>query len=271
MEIDKFWTRGNLKERIKNALNEAGLNKDDLKIEDLHPIDQYHARGILATKELAEKVNVKENQTIIDVGCGLAGPARYFANKFKCNVFGIDITPAFIEVGIDFNKKTKMDDKVSLEVSDGHTLPFDNNKFDGAISQHVTMNINNRERFFSEIYRVLKNDTFFAFSEHGLGPKGNPIFPLPWADNKEMSFLIEPSLTLQLLTKIGFKKISFLETGKKYMEGYEKSLKTRNSSQIPTLGMHVIGGPTMFERQKNSMLSIKEKRTLPFEIICYKN
>ena len=156
MEIDKFWTRGNLKERITNALNEAGLNKDDLKIEDLHPIDQYHARGILATKELAEKVNVKENQTIIDVGCGLAGPARYFANKFKCNVFGIDITPAFIEVGIDFNKKTKMDDKVSLEVSDGHTLPFDNNKFDGAISQHVTTNINNRERFFSEIYRVLK-------------------------------------------------------------------------------------------------------------------
>ena len=32
MEIDKFWTRGNLKERIKNALNEAGLNKDDLKM-----------------------------------------------------------------------------------------------------------------------------------------------------------------------------------------------------------------------------------------------
>ena len=271
MEIDQFWTRGNLKERIASALNQSGLNKASLKIEDLHPIDQYHARGILATKELAEKVDIKENQSIIDVGCGLAGPARYFANKFKCNVYGVDITPAFIEAGTDFNKRTKMDNKVHLQVSDGNTLPFDNSMFDGAISQHVTMNIKNRENFFTEIFRVLKKDKFFAFSEHGLGPKGNPIFPLPWADNEDMSFLINPELTIQLLTKIGFKNISFLETSKKYMEGYQKSLKPKATLHIPKLGMHVIGGPTMFERQKNSMLSIKEKRTLPFEIICYKN
>ena len=164
-----------------------------------------------------------------------------------------------------------MDNKVHLQVSDGNTLPFDNSMFDGAISQHVTMNIKNRENFFTEIFRVLKKDKFFAFSEHGLGPKGNPIFPLPWADNEDMSFLINPELTIQLLTKIGFKNISFLETSKKYMEGYQKSLKSKGTLDVPKLGMHVIGGPTMFERQKNSMLSIKEKRTLAFEIICYKN
>ncbi len=271
MEIDKFWTRGNLKERVFKALDKSGLNKSNLNIEDLHPIDQYHARGIAATKELAEKVNIKENQIIIDVGCGLAGPARYFAKKFQCNVVGVDITPAFIEIGIEFNKRTNMDDKVSLTVSDGNTLPFDDNKFDAAISQHVTMNIENRERFFTEIYRILKNDTFFAFSEHGLGPKGNPIFPLPWADNEEMNFLIEPNLTIELLKKIGFKNIKLLKTGKKYVEGYEKSVKAKDLSKTPILGMHVIGGPTMFERQKNSMLSIKENRTLPFEIICFKN
>ena len=271
MGIDQFWTRGNLKERIDNALNQSGLNKRSLKIEDLHPIDQYHARGIAATKELAEKIDIKENQSIIDVGCGLAGPARYFADKFKCNVYGVDITPAFIEAGKDFNKRTNMDDKVHLQVSDGNTLPFHNDKFDGAISQHVTMNIENRESFFKEIFRVLKKDMFFAFSEHGLGPKENPIFPLPWADNEDMSFLIKPDLTIELLKKIGFKNILFLETGKKYVEGYEKYLKSKRTSDIPTLGMHVIGGQTMFERQKNSMLSIKEERTLPFEIICYKN
>ena len=55
------------------------------------------------------------------------------------------------------------------------------------------------------------------------------------------------------------------------MESYEKSLKRKKEFEIPTLGMHVIGGPTMFERQNNSLLSIKEQRTLPFEIICFKN
>ena len=152
MKIDEFWTRENLKERIANALNLFDLNKTNLKIECLHPIDQYHARGITATKELGEKIDIKENKTIIDFGCGLAGPARYFSKKFKCNVVGLDITPAFIEIGIDFNKRTNMDDKVSLEVCDGNSLPFDDGKFDGAISQHVTMNVENRKRFFSEIF-----------------------------------------------------------------------------------------------------------------------
>ena len=152
MDVDQFWTRGNLKERIDNALTESNLNKSDLKIEDLHPIDQYHARGIAATRELAEKLDVKENQTMIDVGCGLGGPARYFAKKFNCNVVGVDITPAFVEVGIDFNKRTNMTDKVSLSISDGNTLPFYNSSFDAAISQHVTMNVENRKRFFSEIF-----------------------------------------------------------------------------------------------------------------------
>ena len=40
MEIDQFWTRGNLKERIARALNQSGLNKDNLKIEDLHHIQR---------------------------------------------------------------------------------------------------------------------------------------------------------------------------------------------------------------------------------------
>ena len=271
MKVQDFWTRGNLKERVRIALEKSNLNKKSLNIEDLHPIDQYHARGVEATKELAEKLKVDKNHKIIDIGCGLGGPARYFAKHFQCKVTGVDITPAFIEIGNDFNKKTKMDDKVSLKVTNGKTLPFDIEEFDGAISQHVTMNVKNRDLFFSEIYRVLKKKSFFAFSEHGLGPKGNPIFPLPWADNEDMNFLKTPSSTVEILQKVGFKDISLVETGAKYMESYEKSLKRKKEFEIPTLGMHVIGGPTMFERQNNSLLSIKEQRTLPFEIICFKN
>ena len=81
MKFDEFWTRGNLKERIKIAFEKSNLNKKSISIEDLHPIDQYHARGIAATKELAEKLSIKNNHKIIDVGCGLGGPARFFAKK----------------------------------------------------------------------------------------------------------------------------------------------------------------------------------------------
>ena len=268
MNFEEFWTRGDVHERVKIALKEANLLEKKLEIEDLFPLDQYHARGIAATIELADKLNFSKNSTIIDIGCGLGGPARYFSKRFNCNVYGIDITEAFIEIGNYFNKLTQIDHQVKLLKGDGENLPYQTEFFDGAVSQHVTMNIENREQFFNEAFRVLKKGAIFGFSEHGLGTKGSPIFPLPWADNEDMCFLKTPEYTKSLLKKIGFKNIKIISTGGKYISGYNSLLKKGQSNEKPTLGIHVIGGDSMLERSKNSMQSIIENRTYPFEIIC---
>ena len=268
MNFEEFWTRGDLHERVNIALKEANLLEKKLEIEDLFPLDQYHARGIAATIELADKLNFTKNSTIIDIGCGLGGPARYFSKRFSCNVYGIDITEAFIEIGNYFNKLTQIDHQVKLLKGDGENLPYQTEFFDGAVSQHVTMNIEDREQFFNEAFRVLKKGAIFGFSEHGLGTKGSPIFPLPWADNEDMSFLKTPEYTKSVLKKIGFKNIEIISTGEKYISGYNSLLKKGQSNEKPTLGIHVIGGDSMLERSKNSMQSIIENRTYPFEIIC---
>jgi len=269
-DIENFWTRGDLYSRINQAMSDSGLNNKKLEIEDLFPIDQYHARGIGATKDLGKRMPITKNQKILDVGCGLGGPARYYAKEFKCHITGVDITPSFIEIGNNFNRLTSMSTMVDLYVGNGEKLEFEDEVFDGAYSQHVTMNISDRMKFFSEIYRVLKKGSFFAFTEHGLGPEGDPIFPLPWADNQEMSFLLPLENTNAILKEIGFQKIKIIETGDKYIAGYEKLIQKQPKSEKPTLGIHVIGGSSMHERSINSMRSIKENRTLPFEIVCEK-
>ena len=269
-DIENFWTRGDIFSRVHQAMSETGLINKKLEIEELFPIDQYHARGIAATVDLGKRMPISKNQKIIDIGCGLGGPARYYAKEFKCFITGIDITPSFIEIGNEFNKLTSMSDNVELLVGNGEVLDFDNETFDGAYSQHVTMNISNREKFFSEAFRVLKKDSFFAFTEHGLGPEGNPIFPLPWANSLEMSFLLPPQKTISILKDIGFSDIKIIETAEKYISGYEKLIKLKSENKKPVLGIHVIGGDTMNERSRNSMQSIKENRTLPFEIVCKK-
>ena len=269
-DIENFWTRGDLYSRINQAMSDSGLNNKKLEIEDLFPIDQYHARGIGATKDLGKRMPITKNQKILDVGCGLGGPARYYAKEFKCHITGVDITPSFIEIGNRFNRLTSMSTMVDLYVGNGEKLEFEDEVFDGAYSQHVTMNISDRMKFFSEIYRVLKKGSFFAFTEHGLGPEGDPIFPLPWADNQDMSFLLPLENTNAILKEIGFQNIKIIETGDKYIAGYEKLIQKQPKSEKPTLGIHVIGGSSMHERSINSMRSIKENRTLPFEIVCEK-
>ena len=85
-----------------------------------------------------------------------------------------------------------------------------------------------------------------------------------------MSFLLSPESTIALLEEVGFYDIQIMETSEKYISGYEKMINNKSKKENPILGIHVIGGATMKKRSKNSMQCIKEKRTLPFEIVCKK-
>jgi SAM-dependent methyltransferase len=174
-DISGFWAKGDTLGRILDALDKAGLSLDTLSIHDLAPVDHLHARGLPATVDLADRLPIEPGQHILDIGCAVGGPARYMAERFGCRVSGIDITPGFIEAGEELNRLTGMVDRVDLRVGDGATLPYENSLFDGAYTQHVTMNVADRAAFFAEAFRVIKPGGFFALSEHGIGPKGDAI------------------------------------------------------------------------------------------------
>jgi SAM-dependent methyltransferase len=73
-----------------------------------------------------------------DIGCGVGGPARYFAQRFGCKVSGIDITAPFNEAANKLTALLDMGDRVVIEQGDGERLPYDDDSFDGAYAQHVT-------------------------------------------------------------------------------------------------------------------------------------
>jgi len=64
--------------RIDEALLRAGLADGIIGWADLAPLDQFHVRGLAATRELAEALGIA-GAHVLDVGCGLGGPARFLA------------------------------------------------------------------------------------------------------------------------------------------------------------------------------------------------
>ena len=96
--IQQNYTVSGALDRIKQGLENVGLGSGRLQWSDLVGFDQFHIRGLDATKEMVQAVDLNANENILDLGCGLGGPARYLAAEYGARVTGIDITPDFVEI-----------------------------------------------------------------------------------------------------------------------------------------------------------------------------
>ena len=67
---------------------------------------------------------------MLDLGCGIGGPARYLAATFGCKVTGIDLSPAFIDAAAYLTARCGLSDRVSFQVGDAQNLPFDDASFE---------------------------------------------------------------------------------------------------------------------------------------------
>jgi len=268
--IAEHWAKGDVYALVVSALEKAGKSLDRLTVEDLAPVDHFHARGFPATVDLADRLTINPGDHVLDIGCGIGGPARYIAKRFRCRVSGIDITPAFVDAGRKLTALLAMQDQVTLDEGDAQRLPYAGASFDGAYAQHVTMNIPDRGAFFAEAARVLKPGAWFALTEHGLGPNGAPHYPLPWSEDGSGAYLVPPAETQALLQQAGFTDIAVEDTGEKYLAAYRKVLALSEQGALPPLGIHILLGANAREKTRNAARNIEEGHTHPVQVVCRK-
>jgi SAM-dependent methyltransferase len=268
--VASHWARDDIYARIVAALEKAGKSLDHLTLDDLAPVDHVHARGFVATIELADRLPIARGQHVLDIGCGLGGPARYVAQRFGCRVSGIDITRPFVEAANKLTTLLHMENSVRIEHGDGHALPYPDRHFDGAYAQHVTMNVAGRPAFFAEAFRVLKSGGFFALTEHALGATGDPFYPAPWSEDSSRSYLVTPEQTREWLEEAGFRDVTITDTGPKYLGAYQAVVEKADKGQLPVLGIHVLMGETAVLKIRNAARNIEEGRTRPIEVHCRK-
>lgn len=143
-KVREHYSATNLTNRIKAALATLAPEGQMLTVAQLAPLDQFHTRGILATTELATAAGLEPSTRVLDLGCGIGGPARYLAATFGCKVTGIDLSPGFIDAATYLTARCGLSDRVTFEVGDALHLPFENAAFDAVFLQHVAMNVEDR-------------------------------------------------------------------------------------------------------------------------------
>jgi ubiquinone/menaquinone biosynthesis C-methylase UbiE len=270
--VQEHYEFGEMPARIENALNEAGLGSGPLEWSTLTPLDHFHVRGLAATKELVEGLALTGGESVLDVGSGLGGPARYLAAVHGCRVTGIELTQAYVEIADQLSQRTGLSDLVSFVQGDALELPFPPNSFDHAWSQHVAMNIPDKERLYAGIYRVLKNGGRFASYDVVKGEVEPVIFPVPWARAASISFLASPAEMAQALRAAGFREVSSTDTTNLASSWFaELALAQRAPGLLSPLNLTRVIGPELKPMAENMARNIKEGRIRLMHVIVQKD
>lgn len=188
----------------QRILATVGAGDDPVTSAALAPYDELHAGGAVATGALLELLGLTPEVAVLDVGCGIGGPARLAADRYGCRVTGVDLSPDFVSAARELTERAGLAHLVTFALGDGDRLPCDDASHDRAMLVHVGMNVPDKAALFAEVHRVLRPGGLFGlFEQMRVGP-GDLPFPEPWATERDASFVETPDAYQDALTRAGF-------------------------------------------------------------------
>ena len=245
--------------RILDGLRDAGVDIDQLTIDDLAALDQLHAGFLPATRYLLEQLDLDDQTRLLDVGCGIGGPSRVAAATYRCPVVGIDLSPDFIRVGQQLTERVGLAGLVDLRVASGDRIDLADASFDRAMIIHVGMNIPDKPAVFAEVRRVLKPGATFGVYEQMQVGAGAPSYPLPWAEDERSSFVGTPEAYATALESTGF-----------VVERTEdrRSATAGPPAPEPRLSPAAVFGPSFAERIANNISATRAGILAPMVMLA---
>jgi ubiquinone/menaquinone biosynthesis C-methylase UbiE len=266
--VAQHYTHGSLERTILDALSAAGKDLDRLNPADLAPVDEFHIGGRQATIDFAEQLDARPGMRLLDIGSGLGGASRYFAQNHGCRVTGVDLTEEYVAVAEALARRVGLRASVSYEHGSALSLPFAPGAFDGAYMIHVGMNIEDKARLFAEVRRVLVPGGVFGIYDVMRDRDGALTYPVPWASSAETSFVATAAHYRRLLAAAGF-EILKERSRRDFASAFFQRMRDQAAQSGPApAGLHILMGVEAPRKIANMIGNLERGLIAPAEIVC---
>lgn len=268
--IHSYYSPNDLYNRIIEGLNQLGKDLQNVTIDDLQPVDEFHIRGNAATEELIKLSGFIPGMHILDIGCGIGGSTRRLSHKTGCYVTGIDLSDAYIDTARRLTGLLNMQERVSFHAANALALQFDDETFDGVWSLQMNMNVEDKLSWLKETFRVLKPGARAVLYEV-CGNKNTPLyFPVPWAQDSSMSFLVTPDSFRDVITSAGFEIDVWNDRTELAKEAFANAAEPIGEPDLPELGVHLLVGRDIKTKAYNLRRNLEEERVSLIETVAVK-
>lgn len=120
---------------------------------------------------LAHTINIRPEMQVLDVGCGVGGPAREIARFTGASVTGITINEYQVQRATRYAAQDGLPpSRCAFVAGDFMRLPFDEASFDAAYAIEATVHAPSLRDVYAQVFRVLKPGGVFGVYEWVMTP-----------------------------------------------------------------------------------------------------
>jgi ubiquinone/menaquinone biosynthesis C-methylase UbiE len=132
--------------------------------------DSFHPGGLKLTERLGTLLGLSSQSRVLDIASGKGTSALFLAERFGCEVLGIDYSGQNVEEASATAATKGMDARVSFRTGDAERLPVAESSFDAIICECAFCTFPDKPAAAGELARVLRGGGQVGLSDLTRGP-----------------------------------------------------------------------------------------------------
>lgn len=206
-----------------------------------------HSQAVLRMNmALADTVNIRPTDKVLDAGCGIGGSTIWLAKKVGCQVTGININPKQIQKAVSLSQALP---QVSFCQADYCHTDFEANSFDVFWALESSCHAANKGDFLKEAYRVLKPGGRLIIGDYFV-KEGTPVSTIQqWLDGWAVPDFASLSQFTKGLAEAGFSNVNVRDITKHV---YPSSYRLYRFGKILYPGAKLLGALHIRSKQQTA-------------------